>query len=171
MLVRYDNVKCTMLDALKLKLSRMPIAPVSRPRRRLLRISVRTLIVLVLMIGAGMAWIVRSAQIQSEAVAAIESTGGVVVYDCEFRKGSTIPGREPWAPQWLVNLIGISYFGHVTDVRLDEEPDVAIAHAGRLSRLENLFASQTSVRDEGLIPLKALTHPRSPMPDWRISVG
>jgi hypothetical protein len=58
----------------------MPAGPVSHPWRRLLRFSVRGLIVLVLVIGAGLGWVVRSARIQREAVAAIKSAGGGVTY-------------------------------------------------------------------------------------------
>ncbi len=58
--------------------------PVSRPRRRFLRFSVRGLIVLVLVIGAWLGWMVRSARIQREAVAAIENAGGEVLYDREW---------------------------------------------------------------------------------------
>jgi hypothetical protein len=45
----------------------MPADPktISRPWRRYLRFSVRGLIVLVLLIGAGLGWTVRSARIQS----------------------------------------------------------------------------------------------------------
>ena len=49
----------------------MSAVPVARPWRRFLRLSVRGLIVLVLVIGAGLGWLVRSAHIQRDAVAAI----------------------------------------------------------------------------------------------------
>ena len=52
--------------------------PVSRPWRRFLRFSVRGMIVLVLVIGGWLGWIVRSARIQREAVAAIEKSAGVL---------------------------------------------------------------------------------------------
>jgi hypothetical protein len=55
--------------------------PVSHPWRRFLRFSVRGMIVLVLVIGAGLGWIVRNAHIQRDAVAAIKSAGGRVYYD------------------------------------------------------------------------------------------
>ena len=48
--------------------------PVRRPWRRSLRFSVRGLIVLVLVIGAGLGSLVRSARIQREAVAAIKNS-------------------------------------------------------------------------------------------------
>ena len=50
--------------------------PVSRPWRRFLRFSVRGMIVVVLVIGGWLGWLVRSARIQREAVAAIEEAGG-----------------------------------------------------------------------------------------------
>lgn len=50
----------------------------SLPWQRLLRPSVRGLIVLVLVVGAGLGWLVRCAQIQREAVAAIQNAGGLV---------------------------------------------------------------------------------------------
>jgi hypothetical protein len=59
----------------------------SRPSRRFLRFSVRGLIVLVLVIGAGLGWLVRSARIQREAVVAIVEDGGVVVYDWQESNG------------------------------------------------------------------------------------
>ncbi len=47
------------------------VKTVARPWRRFVRLSVRGLIVLVLVIGAGLGWMVRQAHIQREAVAAI----------------------------------------------------------------------------------------------------
>ena len=92
---------------------------VSRPWRRFLRFSEWGLIILLLVAGAGLGWIVRSARIQREAVAAILDAGGCVsyewdVWDWNDRPGR--PGREPWGPRWLVKLIGIDYFGNVADV-------------------------------------------------------
>ena len=53
------------------RVAAMPAVPVARPWRRFLRFSVRGLIVLVLVIGVWLGWLVRSARIQREAVAAI----------------------------------------------------------------------------------------------------
>ena len=96
----------------------MPAGPVSRPWRRFLRFSVRGLIVLVLVIGAGLGWLVRSARIQREAVAAIKKAGGSVNYDWEWSNGKTIPEGKPWAPRGSWIVIGVDYFGHVTAVWL-----------------------------------------------------
>jgi hypothetical protein len=136
----------------------MPSQPdsISRPWRRYLRSSVRRLIVLVLLIGAGLGWIVREARIQRDAVAAILKSGGRVHYDWEWRDSNEIPGAKPWAPQWLVDRIGVDYFGHVTLVRLPPEAsDSVVAQVGRLSRLE--YLSLWSPGDAGLDHLTGLT--------------
>jgi Leucine Rich Repeat (LRR) protein len=133
---------------------------VSRPWRKYLRFSVRGLIVLVLVIGVGLGWIVRSARIQRDAVAAIEDVEGSVTYDWQWRNGNYIRAGTPWAPRWLVDLIGVDYFGHVTGVVIfssSPETDAAIAQAGHLSQLEHLSLFQSSVSDEGLSQLKGLT--------------
>ena len=81
-----------------------------------MRFSLRALIVLVLLIGVGLGWLVRSAHVQRDAVTAIRNAGGVVLYDWEWTNGKSIPGGKPWAPKWLVDLIGVDYFAHVTSV-------------------------------------------------------
>jgi hypothetical protein len=72
--------------------------PVPHPWRKYLRFSMRGLIVVVLVMGAGLGWIVHQAHVQRDAVAAALKTGGAVSYDREKRDGTTIPGGEPWAP-------------------------------------------------------------------------
>ncbi len=137
----------------------MPAEPVSRPWRRFLRLSVRGLIVLVLVIGAWLGWLVRSARIQREAVVAIEDAGGAVSYDWDRMSGNVSVGR-PWAPEWLVDLIGVDYFGHVTEAWVDETSTVTdgvIAKAECLTQVHNLVLFSTSVSDAGLSHLRGLT--------------
>jgi hypothetical protein len=50
--------------------------PVSRTWRRFLRFSVQGMIVVLLLVGGWLGWLVRSARIQREAVAAITTAGG-----------------------------------------------------------------------------------------------
>jgi hypothetical protein len=121
---------------------------------------VRGLIVFVVVVGAGLGWIVREARIQRQAVAAIKNAGGSVRYDWEWRDGNNIPGGEPWAPRWLVDLIGVDYFGHVAAVWLfspTTATDGTLAHVGRLARLQVLCDTSSSVSDGGLAHLKRLT--------------
>jgi internalin A len=139
---------------------RFYLDPVSRPWRKYLRISVRGLIVLVLVIGAGLGWIVRSARIQREAVAAIENAGGSVTYDWEWSNGKSIPAGKPWAPRWLTDLIGVDYFGRVTTVRLfssSRASDATLAYVGRLTRLQGLYDNSSTVSDAGFAHFKGLT--------------
>ena len=136
----------------------MPAGPVSRPWRRYLRFSVRGLIVVVLVIGGGLGWIVRQAHVQRDAVAAIEKSGGGVSYHWGWRDGKSIPRGKPWAPKWLVDRIGVDYFGHVTAVGLSPtETDSAIVHVGHLTQLQRLTINGSSVSDAGLTHLKGLT--------------
>jgi len=147
----------------------MPTEPVSRPWCRYLRLSVRGLIVLVLVVGLALGWIVRSARIQREAVAAIENAGGNVSYDWEWSNGKNIMGGKPWAPRWLVDLIGVDYVGHVAFVRLTPNgaDDAVMVHVGRLKGLQ-LFTydqsgfdcvfSSPTLSDAGLSHLTELTN-------------
>ena len=135
--------------------------PVSRPWRRFLRLQ-RT--------GAdcsraGDRWVARldcaEARIQREAVAVIEKAGGTVSYDWEWNKGNEITGGKPWAPRWLVDLVGVHYFGHVTAVRLDHHggvPDAAIVNAVRLTRVQTLSIYSSTLSDAGLAHLGGLTN-------------
>jgi hypothetical protein len=129
------------------------------PRRwcRYLRLSLRGLIVLVLVIGAALGWIVRSARIQHNAVTAIRNAGGDVGYNWEWSNGKVLPGGKPWAPSRLVDLIGVDYFGHVTVVALYPTATAApMVPVGRLTGLQRLDAFGSSVSDAGLAHLKGL---------------
>ena len=76
----------------------MTAALVSRPWHRYLRISIRGLIVLVLALGGGFGWIVSGVQVQRDAVAAIEKSGGKIEYDFSWNNGKSIPNGKPQAP-------------------------------------------------------------------------
>ena len=138
----------------------MPAGPASRPWRKYLRFSMRGLIVVVLLFGAGLGWIVRQAQIQRDAVAAIVGANGSVVYDWNWSDGELNTEGKPWAPGWLVDLIGVDYFGHVTDVWFfasSKPTDAMFVHVGRLTQLERLHIYRSSLGDAGLTHLKWLT--------------
>jgi len=106
----------------------------------------------VLLIGAGLGWLVRSAHVQRDAVAAIRRAGGSVSYDWEWNNGKSVPGGKPWAPKWLVDLIGVDYFAHVTSVRLKPAlTDEAIEEVGHLTQLERLQLVGHFVNDGDLV--------------------
>jgi hypothetical protein len=122
----------------------------SRPWRRFVRLSLRGLIVMVLLIGLGLGWLVRSVRIQREAVAGITAAGGGVQYGRES-------SNRIWAPAWLVNLVGIDYFDHVDTVVLPKATDSEFAQVGRLTQLEALFFEFSSLSDAGWAHLNGLT--------------
>ena len=115
--------------------------PVSRPWQRFLSVSVRGLVILVLMIGGWLGWIVRGARIQREAVAAVRRTGGSVLYDWQIRGDHGAVGGEPGSPAWLVELIGVEYFGDITEVRLGVSGTDARSNLSRDSKECSGYAS------------------------------
>ncbi len=142
----------------------MLTGPASRPWRRFLRFSVRGLMVFLMAVGVGLGWIVHQAHVQRDAVAAIKETGGAVRYDWEFRNCKALPGGKPWAPRWLVDLVGVDYFGHVTAAVAHHmslaTTDAVIAQVGRLTRAESLNIHDSPLSDSGLMHLKGLTNLR-----------
>jgi len=97
----------------------------------------------------------------SEAVGAIKNAGGRDHYEWERSKEKPAPGGKPWAPKWLVDLIGVDYFGHVTNVRISSEStetDAAMVQVGRLSRLKRLDLDAPSFGDAEMTNRKGLTN-------------
>jgi Leucine rich repeat len=142
---------------------------ISRPLRKVLRFSVRGLIVVVLVIGGWLGWIVRSARIQREAVAALKRDQVPVSCDFEFNNDQFIQDARPRWPNWMVEALGVDYFGHVVVVtfcqaeaidreegkeRTREEIDLDIARLGVFNRMEDLTLFGTNVTDD------SLTHPK-----------
>jgi len=111
------------------------------------------MILAVLVIGVETCWLVRNARIQREAVAEIERGGGGVSYDWVRGAGSNDAVGRPSAPSWLVDLVGVDYFGHVRDVVLFDATRETVAAAGRLSGLRRLGINGRALRDADLTPL------------------
>lgn len=127
--------------------------------RRRLRLSVRGLIVVVLVIAAGLGWIVNRARVQREAVAAIQGAGGDVAYDWQVTNGRFNPFAKPWAPRWLLDVLGVDYFGHVTDVGVGParaQSNATMVHIGRLSRLQRLNLTAQVVTEARMVNLRGL---------------
>ncbi len=129
---------------------------------RYLRLSLRSLLVLVLVIGGCLGWIlhlVRSAEVQRHSVAAIVSAGQVR-YDWNWKNHQPYSiGWLGW-PQWLVYSLGVDYFGRVQEVRLgDMGSDEVLTHLRHLdlSRLEKVDLDRSPVTDAGLAHLSGST--------------
>ncbi len=127
--------------------------------RRYLRFSLRGLIVVVLLIGGWLGWIVRSARIQRDAVAAIERAGGLVTYNSVRNAKPRSRSRKPVAANWLMNAIGIDFFDDVVEVRFPfpaKCTDDELAHVGRLPALISLTIVDTKLTDAAVANLRAL---------------
>ena len=98
----------------------MPAGPVSRPWRSYFG-SASAGIVLVLVIGAELGWIVHGhqAQVQRDAVAAIQKVGGSVYYDWEWSEGTVIPEGKLWAPPGAKQPLHALGDGQVSDAGLE----------------------------------------------------
>ena len=127
-----------------------------------LRISLRGLMILILVSGVWLGWIVHRAQVQHDAVAAIQKAAGVAFYDWEWQNNSPVSNGKPSAPKRLVDRLGVDYFGHVVFVQLypDRGPadaEQVLSHIGRLGQLEILNLFGPSVTDARLTCLDGLT--------------
>src|SRR3954468_24090483 len=135
----------------------MQASPPSR-RRLPVRLSVRTLMALVLLVGVALGWVVHRAQVQRNAVAAIERAGGGVYYEWQFKDGIPDVDGVPRVPKWLVDLIGLDYFGSAVYVIFQQGcRDQDLAQIGRLRQLERLDLGLSKVTDAGLVHLENLS--------------
>ena len=155
------------------------VGAVGRWLKRRGRLSIRGLVVLVLVVGGGLGWEIRSAREQRAAVAAIHARGGYVAYDIEWQLATPNPHRDhSWHPRqlldrqlarhpWLdraIRRVGIDHFGNVVVVRISQnwsgqQPNVGaatMAQIGRLRRLDILSLDGTTVTDADLAALKDL---------------
>jgi internalin A len=113
--------------------------------------------VLIVVIGAGLGWVVRSAQIQRDAVAAIRGHGGFVRYDGEEGSGIYLLGGKLSVPRWLVDTVGVDYFDSVFSVYLRPGGSASDLHeVGCLSRVKQLRLFEPFVTDAGLAELRGL---------------
>lgn len=130
----------------------------SRPRRfswrGLLRYRLRTLLLLVTASAIGFAWwsyiVKQRVRPQQVAVAELRRTGGAIIkYDFQTRFNDRPPG---W-PAWLVDSLGLDYFGNVIYVALAVDPDITdsqITHIGDLTQLQDLEMWRTGISDASL---------------------
>lgn len=131
---------------------------IPRPSKSYLRLSLRTLIVVVLVIGVWLGWIVRNAGIQRDAVSAIQKARGGVSYDWQWENGRFKRGASPWWPKWLSDCVGVDYFGNVVAVGDIHATDADMIHVGNLARLEDLrLGGPNEVTDDGVANVERLT--------------
>jgi hypothetical protein len=133
----------------------------------LLRLSLRTLMLLIVVIAALLGWVTHRARVQREAVAAIIGGGGSVEYDYQISKPAAGASQfnanaQPRWRRWLFDRFGPDYLANVARVQVGwRKPDVVMAHVGRLSRLRFLSMGGTHIRprltDADMTHLRGLT--------------
>jgi hypothetical protein len=140
-----------------------------KPRRRRFGVSVRTAMLLILVIACLLGWRVHRAETQTRAVAQLDNAKARILYDYEYTNGQSIRNGNPWAPPWLRNAIGDAYFREVAFVGFRDhslgsfssvEPttDADLAPLEAFDRLETVrILGSDHVTDAGLAHLERLT--------------
>ncbi len=142
----------------------MPSQPSAQSWRCLLRFSVRALMALIFVLGVGLGWVIHRAQIQRDAVAAIDRAGGHFSYSWQRSKGVVVfPIPKPPWPNWLRRRLGPDFLDNVNYVYLQGEQcnDESLRSVCRLPWLEDLSVVNTSVTDASADELRQLKHLRS----------
>lgn len=126
------------------------------PKRRILRFTLRSLLLLMLIVCIALGWKVERARKQREAVIWIRSMGGSVAYEYQRdNRGHRITNAEPPVPKWLVKQLGIDLFDEVVYVELVDAKQVGdVSRLAWLTSLEELSLYRTPVSD--LKPLSDL---------------
>ena len=134
--------------------------------------SVRRLIVLVLL-DWGWGRLHRAERLtQKEAVAALSRDQVLVRDHRQWNLGDCCPGHRPTWPHWMVEALGVDFFGHVVGADFawrnatstgnkreltKEEIELWIKRLTMFDRLERLSLSGTAVTDTSLPHLIGLT--------------
>jgi internalin A len=115
------------------------------PTRGRYALGLRTLMILVLVLGGGLGWAVKRANSRRWAVEAVRKAKGTVLFDYQFANEQRNAVGKPWPPAWLVRLLPQEFFHDVTVVnKLNfsqcEETDAIVATDAirTFSRLERL---------------------------------
>lgn len=144
--------------------------------RRRLSLSLRSLMILVLLLGGGLGWLVHRARVQREAVAAVLRAGGTVEYDLDGNGRRPVPAWWSWLrATWLVKGLGVDYFENVHRIRIDGHvgvDDALMVHLGRLHLLEELqIGDGRSITDAGVARLCNARRLRAISMDFHGDIG
>jgi len=93
------------------------------------------------------------------------------MYEWEWKDGHYLGHGAPWWPQWLMDRVGIDYFGTVRMVATGERgSDDDMALIGRLTELEGLIVASPKVSDVGIAHLKGLNRLES-LAIWNAAIS
>ena len=137
-----------------------------KPKRRWYQYSLRTLMLFMLVMSVGFAWLGWKAQRlrnEQEAVAKIERMGGSVNVGNDHL--GTDPGMRPAIDRFVCKLLGfpgpsMNYSVNWVDLSDTDVTDADLAALRELTNLDELHLDRTQVTDTGLEHLKELTNLR-----------
>jgi hypothetical protein len=128
----------------------------NKPNRRWIRFSLRSLLLLVVVIAVPLAWRFNRVRSQRLVIAEIEKLDAEFMFDYEYR----FPKSQPPGPIWLTRLFGDDFFADVAYVQLldDRVTDETLRQIARLSNLNSLYMPNSDrVTDQGLAFLGDMT--------------
>jgi hypothetical protein len=131
-------------------------------RFSILRISIRTFLIILTVTGVWFAYVTNAARSQKLAVDRIEELGGSVAFDYQFdSKMNWRTTPKPPLPQWLINLIDEEYSRSVSIVNLDDrsdpENDDLMVFAQTTDLRQLTFCNRKRITDDGLAHLAPLS--------------
>ncbi|MEX2121211.1 MAG: hypothetical protein WD847_16580 [Pirellulales bacterium] len=157
---------------------------------RILQYSMRSMLLLITIVGVVLGDYVNDVRRQRAAVAELDELGGWCFYEYEWDDQRDLPKQAvsgPPGPNWLIKVLGVDMFHPVVavtfvDAEVDDEDlvllrslprvrnlnlrfanvtDVGLSKIALLKRLEVLNVSQTHISDAGLLHIQALKELRS----------
>ncbi len=141
--------------------SSQPEAPARK--LRWFQYSLRSLMLLVLVVSLGMSWVavkIKRARQQERAVEELRKSGVYVWYDYQVEQSGKAPYTGPPGPAWLRNLLGENFFATLVggNFASPSVTDANLESLEELTQLRDLNLNGTQVTDAGLKHLKGLTH-------------
>jgi len=129
----------------------------TKPRRRWLQFSLKTLLALVVLLSLPLAWLgskLDHKRRESEAVTAIEKLNAWVEYDWSAKSDTEAPG-----PNWLRRWLGNDFFATVKRVTFrtgNDLTDAELVHFERLNGVKELNLQDAYVTNAGVFRLAQL---------------
>ena len=126
-----------------------------KPRRRWLQFSLRTMILIMLLIGCGLGWFAherKQARDQRKAAMEIKQLGGVAMQCGRYEPQN---GWKSRVPSWLKRILGDDVFLTISYVSLrkSKATDKDLVRLRAFPQLKELDLSESHITDAGLVHL------------------